>query len=223
MATHVCKKCNKPFTVMTRGRPPTNCPECKGVAAPVVVDMKAGPPPGWQPSEEDRNNMRNAPALDPDLHLGTKEDEARGTKWLESQPNKFSSFMKEIEAEAKIEGPAAVEELEELREAFKAVRKEASTEEHQFEVHVSNMGFAFGGSNEKEARKRYDHYVQASIAGYGQIGRERVSLYANGQLVDAFDPSKYFEGQNVNKVARVLDDKPFQVFMKEWLESQANV
>lgn len=43
------------------------------------------PPPGWQPSEEDRKHMREAPSLDLDAHLGGKAEEESGLRWLEEQ------------------------------------------------------------------------------------------------------------------------------------------
>lgn len=50
------------------------------------------------------------------------------------------------------------------------------------------MGFAHRGNDEKEALRRYKHYVKASIAGFGQVGKEKVSRYTNGLLTEAFDP-----------------------------------
>ena len=43
------------------------------------------PPPDWQPSEEDRKRMREAPNLDLDAHLGGKAEEESGLRWLEEQ------------------------------------------------------------------------------------------------------------------------------------------
>lgn len=62
-------------------------------------------------------------------------------------------------------------------------------------VIVSNMGVAFRCNDDKEAKKRYEHYVNASIAGYGQVGRENVSLRINGEIVMHFDPVVYFQGE----------------------------
>lgn len=64
------------------------------------------------------------------------------------------------------------------------------SEEFKFEVFVSNLGSAYKGSNKKIANEIYEKYVAASIAGYGQVGREKVSLITNGNVEKDFDPYK---------------------------------
>jgi hypothetical protein len=49
------------------------------------------PPPGWQPRPETVAALANAPFLDPDDALGTKEDAAEGRSWLDEQAAKRRS------------------------------------------------------------------------------------------------------------------------------------
>lgn len=38
MANIVCKQCSKPFVVLTRGRPPARCPDCRSMNAPIQTE-----------------------------------------------------------------------------------------------------------------------------------------------------------------------------------------
>lgn len=40
------------------------------------------PPDSWEPSDETRRRLREAPALEPDAHLGGAREEALGEAWL---------------------------------------------------------------------------------------------------------------------------------------------
>lgn len=170
MATHTCKNktCGKTFEVNKPGRPPAMCPECREQAAEL-------PPANWKPSARDIERMHNEPKLDLDAHLSTKEDEVRGSSSLNLLPK-------------------ADQYLEEMNLADEVIILPPAAPAFAFHITITNMGVAFQGNEEAEAKKRFKHYVDASIAGYGQVGHEKVSFFAGSELVDEFDYCAYKEG-----------------------------
>jgi hypothetical protein len=46
-----------------------------------------------------------------------------------------------------------------------------------FRVVVGNLGIAYGGDSEAEAKKSFRHYSKVSQNGFGQVGFERVALW----------------------------------------------
>lgn len=58
-----------------------------------------------------------------------------------------------------------------------------------YEVIVTNLGFAYRGEDMEAAKKSYNHFRSASEAGYGQVGRERVTLYEKAEIVWQFNPA----------------------------------
>jgi len=64
-----------------------------------------------------------------------------------------------------------------------------------FEVHVTNAGFLHRGESNKDAKREYERWSNASLRGFGQVGGEIVSLYEKGELVQRFDPREYKKGE----------------------------
>jgi hypothetical protein len=61
---------------------------------------------------------------------------------------------------------------------------------NEYEVFCTNMGYAYRGDSKKDAEACYEEFVQKSVMGFGQCGREIVSLFHFGELVVSFNPHK---------------------------------
>lgn len=59
---------------------------------------------------------------------------------------------------------------------------------YTYYVHVTNMGWAYEGEDEKAAKKTYDDFVIKSTAGFGQVGHARVTMFDKGEQVYDFYP-----------------------------------
>lgn len=68
--------------------------------------------------------------------------------------------------------------------------KEETLDDPTYKVFITNMGWAYKGEDEKEARKEYDKNVERSVLGYGQVGFEQITLFKLGKVVEHFDPKK---------------------------------
>jgi tetratricopeptide (TPR) repeat protein len=138
------------------------------------------PPDGWQPSETDRQQMRNAPALDLDLHLGGKEEEESGLRWLEKQRKTGRDeplhLRQEAETQLRVGAPdKAIGLLERARaaapddrdllltlsDAYGAAQRSREAAQVLQEVIAS-----FGGGRTKELAL-YHHKLGAALARLG--------------------------------------------------------
>ena len=52
---------------------------------------------------------------------------------------------------------------------------------NQYEVIVGNIGTVYQGSNEKQAKQRFNEYVKQSKRGFGRAGGESVTLMESGE------------------------------------------
>lgn len=68
-----------------------------------------------------------------------------------------------------------------------------------YEIMITNTGYVYRGNDEKEARKSLKHYNAAALAGFGQVGHEKVSFYISGALIEYFDPYAYIAGKEMVK------------------------
>ncbi len=68
--------------------------------------------------------------------------------------------------------------------------REASDEDSEYEVVVSNVGTVYHGPDEAKAKKTYADYVKASRSGSGRGGHEAVTLMMDGDIIDEYDPDQ---------------------------------
>lgn len=162
MATHVCKECKKSFDVATRGRPPSKCPACKG----------STPANNEQPKPRVFGSAAGAIAIGADFD--------KEMAIVDLSPSTLTPD--EIAGTIATHEPAVPEK--------KRVRSWIPSSEIPYQVLVTNMGWAYEGDNRKDAEALYEKFVRKSINGYGQVGRERVSLYNAGEVLQEFDPRK---------------------------------
>lgn len=146
MAIHICKKCNKKFEIVTRGRPPSFCVECKTTnnsQSSPVVNFTSTPNVVTQPTI-------TAPTA-PQTNVLARKPEVE-TPVSNSEP--------------KISEPVCTD----------------------YEVLITNYGFAYQGPDKNKAKNIYNEFVKKSIAGYGQVGRETVYFREKGNVLETFDP-----------------------------------
>lgn len=73
--------------------------------------------------------------------------------------------------------------------------EEEGEEETDCEVIVGNIGTAYAGPDEAEARRKYAAYVADSKTGLGRSGGESVVLIVNGEVVEEYEGTLNEEGE----------------------------
>ncbi len=57
-----------------------------------------------------------------------------------------------------------------------------TSKQHQWETIVGNIGTVYSGTDEDEAQRKHDIYVEQSQGGYGRAAGETVTIMRDGEI-----------------------------------------
>lgn len=169
MANHICRGCGVSFSVNTRGRPPSKCATCK--------DLTPGETPSETPS-----------SLPKPVRVAKPIRVAKPNMPNSANVPSSANISTDASSDASSDVPAILTDVPKhvyvISVANSSVDDNIGT--FPYEIVVTNLGFAYRGSDPKEADTAYEKFIAKSIRGFGQIGQESVRYYDSGVMTKDF-------------------------------------